>query len=126
MIKQTTAIRLLGVSLGIVFVWFGALKVLGVSPVEGMIRSVYPAFPYPLTMYVLGVIEILIGINFLLNRALKITVAVMWLQMAGIFSCLVLAPHLFFQHGNPLLLTADGEFIIKNLVLLAGSLVPLA
>lgn len=126
MIKRSTALMLLRVSLGIVFVWFGVLKLLGVSPVETMIRTVYPSFPFPFTMYALGVIEVLIGLNFLLNRALKVTVAVMWLQMAGIFSCLVLAPHLFFQHSNPLLLTADGEFIIKNLVLLAASLVVLA
>jgi uncharacterized membrane protein YkgB len=113
------------VSLGIVFVWFGLLKIFGVSPVEGMIRTIYPSFPYPFTLYALGAVEALIGLNFLLNRAIKATVAVMWLQMAGIFSGLVLAPHLFFQHGNPFLLTSDGEFVIKNLILLAASLVVL-
>jgi len=30
------------------------------------------------------------------------------------------------QHGNPLLLTADGEFVLKNLVLITAALILLA
>jgi len=45
------------------------------------------------------------------------------LQMAGTFLVLVLRPELAFQSGNPLLLTVTGEFVIKNLVLIAAGLV---
>ena len=126
MIKKTTALTLLRISLGVVFAWFGLLKIFGASPVSGMIYSTYPLFPEPAFIIVLGFWEVLIGVGFLCNKMIKATVALMWLQMGGIFSCLVLAPQLFFQHGNLFLLTSDGEFIIKNLVLLGASLVVLS
>lgn len=125
MIKKSTALLLLRLSLGLVFIWFGALKIFGVSPVVGMIQTAYPSFPEPVFIIFLGVWEMLIGLGFIFNRMIKATVALMWLQMAGIFYCLIIAPQLFFQNGNPFLLTADGEFVIKNIVLLAASVVVL-
>jgi hypothetical protein len=41
-------------------------------------------------------------------------------QMAGRFLTFVVLPHVCFRHGNPLLLTVEGEFVVKNLVLLAA------
>jgi hypothetical protein len=46
-----------------------------------------------------------------------------WAQMAGTFLVLIVHPSLSFQEGNPLLLTVEGEFVIKNLVLMAAGLV---
>ena len=43
--------------------------------------------------------------------------------MAGTFLVLVVKPEIAFQGGNPLLLTTEGEFVIKNLVLIAAGLV---
>ncbi len=125
MIKPSSALSLLRLSLGIVFLWFGALKVFGVSPIVGLIQAIYPSFPYPLAIMAIGFTEIVIGVGFLYPKMVKATVVLMWLQMAGIFGGLVIAPHLFFVHSNPLLLTTDGEFVIKNLVFLAASLVVL-
>ncbi len=125
MIKHSSALSMLRLSLGIVFVWFGALKVFGVSPIVGLIQGIYPSFPYPFAVAAIGIVEILIGLGFLSGKMIKATTTLMWLQMAGIFGGLVIAPHLFFVHSNPLLLTTDGEFVIKNLVLLAASLVVL-
>jgi len=125
MIKQSSALKLLRISLGIVFVWFGVLKLFAVSPIVYLIKEVYPSFPYPATIIFMGALETIIGLGFLFNRMIKATVGLMWLQMLGIFGCFVIAPHLFFNHKNLLLLTSDGEFIIKNLVFLAASLVVL-
>jgi uncharacterized membrane protein YkgB len=55
--------------------------------------------------------------------ALRLTLLLFWLQMAGTLMVLVLRPDMAFQGGNPLLLTAEGEFVIKNLVLIAAGLV---
>ena len=125
MFNKSNSLLLLRISLGIVFIWFGLLKVLGLSPVANMIQAVYQSFPYPAFIIFLGAWEVLIGLGFLFNKMIKATVALMWLQMAGIFLCFILAPYLFFQFGNPLVLTTYGEFIIKNLVFLAASLVVL-
>ena len=124
-INRSTALMLLRISLGIVFVWFGALKLFAISPVAPLIQAVYPSFPYPATVVGMGILEVVIGLGFLFNKMIKATVGLMWLQMLGIFGCFVIAPHLFFNHKNLLLLTSDGEFIIKNLVFLAASLVVL-
>jgi putative oxidoreductase len=42
--------------------------------------------------------------------------------MMGTFLVLVIQPEVAFQDGNPLLLTTEGEFVIKNLVLLSAGL----
>jgi putative oxidoreductase len=116
-------IPMLRVSLGLVFVWFGALKVARVSPVADLVaRTVYwvdPAWFVP----VLGVVEVIIGAGLLAGRALRTVLALFWLQMLGTFLVLVIQPDVAFQRGNPLLLTVEGEFVVKNLVLLSAGMV---
>ena len=115
--------RLLRVALAITFIWFGALKVVGRSPVADLVaQTVYwlpPAFFVPF----LGWWEVVVGVGLLLRVALRLVLLLFWLQMAGTFLVLVLRPELAFQSGNPLLLTVAGEFVIKNLVLIAAGLV---
>gem|GEM_PF-3161571 len=59
--------------------------------------------------------------GLLTGIALRLTLLLFWLQMAGTF--LVLRPEVSFQRNNPLLLTMTGEFVVKNLVLIAAGLV---
>ena len=116
-------IPVLRVSLGLVFVWFGALKILQVSPVADLVaRTVYwvdPSWFVP----VLGGVEVVIGLGLVAGRALRTVLALFWLQMLGTFLVLVVQPDVAFQRGNPLLLTVEGEFVVKNLVLLSAGMV---
>lgn len=114
-------ILILRIALGIVYVWFGALKILGVSPVEHIITASWSFLPEPYFMIFLGVWEVAIGIGFIFGIKLVWTVLLMWLQMGGIFTSPILNPNMFFA-GNPLFVTFEGEFVIKNLVLLAASI----
>ena len=116
-------IRLLRVCLGVVFIWFGALKVAGHSPVVALVSAAVPWFPPEEFVPFLGVWEILVGAGLLFRIALRLTLFLFWLQMAGTFLVLLLRPDLAFQHGNLLLLTTEGEFVIKNLVLISAGLV---
>lgn len=115
--------RLLRVALAVTFIWFGALKIVGRSPVADLVaQTVYwlpPAFFVPF----LGWWEFVVGIGLLLGAALRLVLLLFWLQMAGTFLVLVLRPELAFQSGNLLLLTVTGEFVMKNLVLIAAGLV---
>ena len=43
--------------------------------------------------------------------------------MIGTALVFVVRPEVAFQDGNPLKLTVEGEFVIKNLVLIAAALV---
>ncbi|MDP3702796.1 MAG: DoxX family membrane protein [Candidatus Omnitrophota bacterium] len=116
-------IRLLRICLGIVFIWFGALKVSGHSPVVALVAAAVPWFPPETFVPFLGVWEILVGAGLLFGVALRLTLLLFWLQLAGTFLVLVLRPGIAFQYSNPLLLTTEGEFVIKNLVLIAAGLV---
>ncbi len=116
-------IRVLRVALAVTFVWFGALKVVGRSPVGDLVAQTVYWLPPTFFVPFLGWWEVAIGIGLLLGVALRLVLSLFWLQMAGTFLVLVLRPELAFQSGNPLLLTVTGEFVIKNLVLIAAGLV---
>jgi uncharacterized membrane protein YkgB len=116
-------IELVRVALAVVFIWFGALKVAGESPVEELIaRTVYWIVPPEQFVPFLGAWEIIVGLGLLFRVALRLTLLLFWIQMAGTFLVLVFRPDIAFRWGNPLLLTTEGEFVIKNLVLIAAGL----
>ena len=125
MIRFMTAhgIRILRVSLGLVFFWFGWLKVIGKSPVAALVAQTVYWVPPALFIPFLGAWEMLVGAGLCFAVALRLTLFLFWLQMAGTFLVLVLRPDIAFQGGNPLLLTTEGEFVIKNLILIAAGLV---
>jgi putative oxidoreductase len=114
---------LLRISLGIVFVWFGALKVAGISAVGGLVAATVPFLDSAWFVPVLGVVEIVIGVAFATGRLLRVVLPVFAAHMAGTFLVLIALPDVAFQAANPLVLTAVGEFVVKNLVLLTAGLV---
>ena len=117
------SIPALRVALGLVFIWFGALKLFGVSPVLPMLRQTYGFLPLTLFAPLLGVWELLVGSGLIFRRALRRTLVLLCLHLIGTFVAACLAPQLFFLNSNPLLLTSNGEFVVKNLVLVTAGLV---
>lgn len=114
---------MLRMALGVIFLWFGLLKIFGASPVVELIGSTYSFLPKEQFVLFVGIWEAAIGLGLIGKFALRATLALLWLQMSGTFVALVLAPDIFFLHGNPLLLTLEGEFVMKNIVLITASLV---
>jgi hypothetical protein len=53
----------------------------------------------------------------------RATLLVLVGHLAGTFLTFVTATSLMFQNGNPLTLTSNGEFVVKNLVLISAALV---
>jgi len=115
-----TALRL---ALGSVFLWFGALKIFGNSPVTSLIREAYSFLPVSIFILVLGVWEMLIGIGIILKLALRCVLILLCVHLVGTFTAMWLKPGLFFVQGVPFCLTGDGEFVIKNVVLITAALV---
>jgi len=113
----------LRVALGLVFLWFGLLKLFDSSPVVEILKQTYSFLPLKPFAAALGVWEMLVGAGLLSKRALRCTLALVCLHLAGTFAALLLGPGLFFHRGNPLWLTVEGEFVIKNVVLVAAGLV---
>ncbi|HEY8637411.1 MAG TPA: hypothetical protein VIL81_09125 [Candidatus Limnocylindrales bacterium] len=115
-------------SLGVVFLWFGALKFIpGLSPAEDLAARtidqlsggvVGPALSVP----VLAAWECLIGLGLLSGRFLRGTLLLMGLQMIGTLTPLLLFPAETFTRF-PYAPTLEGQYIIKNVVLIAAAMV---
>ncbi|MEV6332928.1 hypothetical protein [Streptomyces sp. NPDC051909] len=114
---------LLRVGLGGVFVWFGVLKVIGQSPAAELVVAVIPFDTGTWFVPALGWAEIVLGLWLLSARAQQLLLPVLAGHLLGTFLVLLLTPGLAFDHANPLLLTLIGEFVVKNVVLLAGAVV---
>jgi uncharacterized membrane protein YphA (DoxX/SURF4 family) len=120
---RCVAVPVLRISLGVVFVWFGLLKIFEVSPVSELVaRTVYWVDP-DVIVPVLGAFEVTVGMLLLLGRALRLTLFLFVLQMLGTFLTFFVLPNVTFRDGNPFLLTVEGEFVVKNVVLISAALV---
>jgi uncharacterized membrane protein YkgB len=116
-------IGILRIALGIVFLWFGALKLFpGLSPAEDLVRATVPFLPGALFLPVLAIWEMVIGLGFLTGRALRLTILLLFLQMPGTLAPVLLLPEQVFT-AFPFGLTLEGQYIVKNLVLIAAALV---
>ncbi len=120
---EAHGVTLLRLAVALVFVWFGTLKLIDRSPVADLVADTVYWVPAGFFVRFLGVWEITVGLGLLLPLALRLTLFLFWAQMAGTFLVLLIHPDLSFQSNNPLLLTMTGEFVIKNLVLIAAGLV---
>jgi uncharacterized membrane protein YphA (DoxX/SURF4 family) len=121
-VNQRVAPTLLRLALAAVFVWFGALKLVGSSPVHELIAATLPFVDADLSVPVLGVVEIVIGLALAAGVFPRITLLVLCGHLAGTFLTFVTASELMWS-DSPLELTADGEFVVKNLVLITAALV---
>jgi uncharacterized membrane protein YkgB len=118
---QRNATLLLRWSMGIVFVWFGALKLIpGLSPADGLIRATMGFLPLEYFIPFLALWEIAIGVGFIVGYGMRVTILLLFLQMIGTLSPLVLAPHLVWT-SFPMVLTLEGQYIIKNVVLISAA-----
>jgi uncharacterized membrane protein YkgB len=121
-------VTLTRVSLGIVYLWFGALKFFpGTSPAESLAvdtitRVTGGNVPENLALIGLAAWEVLIGVGLLSGRFLRITLLLLWLQMAGALLPLVFFPDETFARF-PLVPTLEGQYIIKNLVIISAAIV---
>ena len=116
------SLPVLRVSLGIVFIWFGALKPFGDSPANEVITKTIYWFDPDIFIPILGFWEILIGICLLYTPLIRVGLFLLALQMPGTFLPLVLRPEICFI-DMPFNLTLEGQYIVKNLVLIGAAMV---
>ncbi len=116
------SVPFLRISLAVVFIWFGALKIFGMTPVRELVASTVYWVDPDWFVPALGVVEVLVGLGLLFRVGLRLVLAVLFAQLVGTFLVFVLLPDIAFHEGNPLSLTTEGEFVVKNLVLLAAAM----
>ena len=119
-----TAIRL---SFAIIFIWFGLLKPLGLSAAEPLVLATVawmPVLSASAWLAIIGWWEVAIGLLFISRRTTRMAIFLLFLQMGGTFLPLFILPEVTFQKGGiPLLPTLEGQYIIKNLMILSAALV---
>jgi putative oxidoreductase len=109
-------------SLGITFAWFGALKLAGQPTLPAsLIAAITPMVDPQVSVPLVGAFEVALGAGLLVGRFMPVFLAGVALQLSGTFLVLVLRPDVAFVGGNPLLLSVEGEYVVKNLVLLAAT-----
>ena len=125
-VLRRASLMLLRASLAVTFIWFGALKVAGTTPVANLVADTVtwiPGVDAGWFVPALGLFDVALGVALLTGRAMRATRAMLVGHLIGTFLVLVVQPEVAFQDGNPLLLTTEGEFVVKNLVLISGLLV---
>ena len=112
------------IALFVTFFWFGLIKLLGVSPASPLaealtIRTAGPELFWPLFL-LLAFVECIIGLLFLIPKAVRIVVPLLIFHMLIVCSPLVLVPEFTWQ--APFVPTLEGQYIIKNIVIIAAAL----
>lgn len=123
--KRTLLLAGLRLSLGLIFFWFGILKVFGYNPVYDLVYAVHPILVTATGNFLLGAVEALIGLLLLINVLPRVTHIVLVVHLLGTFLTFLTAPELMFDPHFPVLSLA-GEFVFKNVTLAMAGLVVLA
>ena len=117
---------LIRLPLFIIFFWFGLLKVIELSPARQLIIDTVfwmPILSAETWVIIIGYWEMFIAIFLLTKRTTFLAMILLFLQMSGTFMPLILLPNITFQSSNPLLPTIEGQYIIKNIIIITAALV---
>ena len=127
MTLKQTSILLSRISLFVIYFWFGILKVIGLSPASLMVTELFEktlahvpiisGMPVNLFVILFGMFEVIIALLFIIPGFERLGIAVFFIHM------LTTTLPLFFLHQSVwtsvFVPTLEGQYIIKNLALLA-------
>ncbi|MEN8199239.1 MAG: hypothetical protein ABFR63_04095 [Thermodesulfobacteriota bacterium] len=113
---------LMRVSLALIFIWFGLLKPLGMSPEEELIKRTVYFFPPDIVLSILGCWEVAIGVGLLYKPLLRLALFLLLIELPGTFLPLLILPDVCF-HSIPFGLSLEGQYIVKNLFLIGAAFV---
>ncbi len=109
-------------SLAVIFICFGALKVINLSPAQDLVAKTVYWFDPAVFIPILGWWEVLIGVGLLFRPLIRLSILLLFLQMPGTALPLFILPDTCFTQF-PFGLTMEGQYIVKNLVLISAALV---
>src|SRR3989344_3497459 len=118
-IKQYSVL-LSRIALFIVYFWFGFLKVVGQSPASEMVQNLLdqtmPFMPFGVFIILFGLFEMAIGILFITPNLEKYAIGVFGLHMITTMLPLFIMSEVW---TNVLVPTLEGQYVVKNLALMA-------
>ena len=116
-------ITFLRYSLGVIYIWFGILKPFGLSPAQELVENTVYWFDNPKTFVpILGWWEVVIGLTMCIKPLIRVSIFLLFIQMPCTFLPLILLPEICFNNF-PFGLTLEGQYIIKNLIIISAALV---
>jgi uncharacterized membrane protein YphA (DoxX/SURF4 family) len=121
-------LMLLRIALGVVFFWFGVLKLIpDASPAEALAgqtigRLTGGLVPAATAVPVLALWEVAIGLGLFIGRGMRVTLLLLFVQMLGTITPLFLFPGETFSQF-PWAPTLEGQYIIKNVVIVSAAIV---
>ena len=121
-VMEKHSINIMRIALAIVYVWFGGLKIMGISPAGELVEKTVYWFKPEIFIPILGICEVIIGLGLLFKRFIPYTIVLLLLHMAVTFVPIFVVQNScfdIFPYGP----TLAGQYIIKNLVLISGALV---
>lgn len=126
MYKFNTNDYLVRIPIFIIFFWFGFLKIIDLSPAQELVQDTVYWMPFlsaEIWTHIIGFWEVLIGVFFLFKKTTLIAMILLLIQMCGTFLPLVILPEITFQDSNPFLPTLEGQYIIKNIIIITAALI---
>lgn len=116
-------LTMMRVALGIIFFWFGALKLVpGLSPAEELVQNTIFFMDPNLFQPILAIWEMAIGLGLIFGLFMRVTLLLLFLQMPGTALPIFLTPEAVFT-VFPFGLTIEGQYIVKNLALITAAIV---
>lgn len=109
--------KVLYISVAIVYVLFGVLKIFDMSPIKDLVTSALPFMENVLLFALFGLIEVVIGLMLIFSKTRKLASILLILHILGTLSTFVLSPSILLT--NQLIPTLHGEFVLKNIIILA-------
>ncbi len=125
---EKKGIAVLRIAVGIIFFWFGFLKFFGnLSAAEAIASKTISWLTFDtlrpeVSMPILAVLECGIGIGILTKKYMEYVIPLLYFQMAGTLLPLVIFPNETWEIP-PFVPTLEGQYIIKNAVLIAAGIV---
>jgi uncharacterized membrane protein YkgB len=123
--KLKIQISVLRISIGVIYIWFGALKYFpGVSPAEELAKETIRLLTFgligpDLSLLLLAIWGTAVGLLLIAGLFKRYTFWLVLVHMICTFTPLLLLPQLSFTH-MPFTLTLIGQYIIKNIVIIAA------
>jgi uncharacterized membrane protein YphA (DoxX/SURF4 family) len=121
-------VTLLRWSIGLIYVWFGALKLVpGMSPADQIATETTMTLTFGIlsesvARFALACLELAIGTGLLTGRFLRVTLLLLFAQMGGTLTPLIISPGQIWS-DFPFVLTLEGQYIMKNAVLISAGFV---
>jgi len=112
------------IGLFVVFFWFGALKVIGLSPASPLVQELFentiPIMPFSIFIILFGLLEMLIGLMFLIRGAERAVIPILFFHMTTTIMPLFLLTSVTWS--GFMVPTLEGQYIIKNILIIAAAI----